>query len=75
MSLAGVLQARTRPRASRWGERAHLAEGSAGDCCFRGLARGLYSLKAGGKEWALLVNGDVEMDWQARLRLRETGRR
>lgn len=35
---------------------------AAGDCRFRGLSRGLYSLKAGEKEWAVLVNGDVEMD-------------
>ncbi len=27
-----------------------------------GGARGLYSLKAGGKEWAVLVNGDAAMD-------------
>jgi len=45
-----------------WRDGARLAKGSAGECCFRGLPRGLYSLKAGGKEWAVLVNGDVEMD-------------
>jgi hypothetical protein len=45
-----------------WRGEERLANGSAGECCFRGLARGLYSLKAGGKEWAVLVNGDVEMD-------------
>jgi hypothetical protein len=39
-----------------------LAEGGTDDCCFRRLVRGLYSLKAGGEEWAVLVNGDVEMD-------------
>jgi hypothetical protein len=33
-----------------------------GSCCFFGLVRRQYSLKAGGKEWAVLVNGDVEMD-------------
>jgi hypothetical protein len=27
-----------------------------------GLSRGLYSLKAGVKEWAVLVNGDAAMD-------------
>jgi 2,3-bisphosphoglycerate-independent phosphoglycerate mutase len=47
---------------SLWRDGAMLAEGSAGDCCFRGLARGQYSLKAGGMEWAVLVNGDVAMD-------------
>ena len=35
---------------------------AAGDYRFRGLPRGLYSLKAGGKEWAVLVNGDAAMD-------------
>jgi arylsulfatase A-like enzyme len=45
-----------------WRDGAMLAEGSADDCCFRGLARGMYSLKADGKEWAVLVNGDVAMD-------------
>jgi hypothetical protein len=39
-----------------------LANGSAGECRFRGLPRGQYSLKAGGKEWAVLVNGDAAMD-------------
>jgi hypothetical protein len=29
---------------------------------FGGLARGLYSLKANGKEWAALLNRDVAMD-------------
>ncbi|MDD4447644.1 MAG: alkaline phosphatase family protein [Methanothrix sp.] len=47
---------------SLWHGEERLAEGIAGDCCFRGLARGLYSLRAGGKEWAVLVNGDVTMD-------------
>jgi len=36
-----------------WRGRAHLANAAAtGDCCFRGLPRGLQSLKAVGKEWA-----------------------
>ena len=35
---------------------------AAGECRFRGLPRGQYSLKAGGKEWAVLVNGDAAMD-------------
>ena len=35
---------------------------AAGEYRFRGLPRGLYSLKAGGKEWAVLVNGDAAMD-------------
>jgi 2,3-bisphosphoglycerate-independent phosphoglycerate mutase len=39
-----------------------LANGSAGECRFRGLPRGQYSLKAGGSEWAVLVNGDAAMD-------------
>ena len=33
-----------------------------GECRFRGLPRGLYSLKAGGREWTVLVNGDAAMD-------------
>lgn len=46
-----------------WGDGAWLANAAAtGECRFRGLPRGLYSLKAGGREWAVLVNGDVEMD-------------
>ena len=45
-----------------WQGEERLANGTAGDYCFRGLPRGLYSLKAGGKEWAVLVNGDVAMD-------------
>ena len=32
------------------------------ECRFRGLPRGQYSLKAGGKEWEVLVNGDAAMD-------------
>jgi hypothetical protein len=46
-----------------WRDGAHLADATgAGECCFRGLPRGQDSLQAGGKEWAVLVNGDVEMD-------------
>ena len=45
-----------------WRDGVCLANGSAGDCRFLGLSRGLYSLRAGGKEWAVLVNGDVAMD-------------
>ncbi len=46
-----------------WRDGAHLADAAAaGDCCFRGLERGQYSLMAGGREWAVLVNGDVAMD-------------
>ena len=45
-----------------WRNGSWLANGSAGECRFRGLSRGLYSLKAGGKEWAVVVNGDVAMD-------------
>ncbi|MEI8002885.1 MAG: alkaline phosphatase family protein, partial [Methanothrix sp.] len=35
---------------------------AAGDNCFRGLPRGLYSLKADGNEWSVVVNGDAKMD-------------
>jgi len=46
-----------------WRDGAHLAgAAAAGDCCFRGLPRGQYILKAEGKEWAVLVNGDKAMD-------------
>ena len=47
---------------SLWRDGTWLANGSAGECRFRGLSRGLYSLKAGGKEWTVLVNGDATMD-------------
>jgi hypothetical protein len=45
-----------------WRDGLWLANGSAGECRFRGLPRGQYSLKAGGKEWAVVVNGDAAMD-------------
>jgi len=45
-----------------WRGGAWLANGSAGECRFRGLPRGLYSLKAGGKEWTVMVNGDAAID-------------
>ena len=35
---------------------------SGGDYSFRGLVRGIYTLKAGGKSWDVLVNGDQTMD-------------
>lgn len=35
---------------------------AAGDNCFRGLSRGQYSLKANGREWPVVVNGDAKMD-------------
>jgi arylsulfatase A-like enzyme len=35
---------------------------SVGDYSFRGLERGIYTLKAGGKSWQVLVNGDQTMD-------------
>jgi hypothetical protein len=47
---------------SLWRDGVHLAKAAAGECCFRGLTRGLYSLSAGGRERAVLVNGDVAMD-------------
>jgi hypothetical protein len=46
-----------------WRGEERLANGSAGgDYSFRGLERGQYTLKAGGREWGVLVNGDVAMD-------------
>ena len=45
-----------------WQGEERLANGSAGECRFRGLPRGQYSLKAGGKVWEVLVNGDAAMD-------------
>jgi len=45
-----------------WRDGARLADAAGSECRFRGLSRGLYSLKAGGKEWTVLVNGDVAMD-------------
>ena len=35
---------------------------SGGDYSFRGLERGIYTLKAGGKSWEVLVKGDQTMD-------------
>jgi len=45
-----------------WRDGAWLANSSAGECRFRGLPRGQYSLKAGGKVWVVAVNGDAAMD-------------
>ena len=45
-----------------WRDGVWLANGSAGECRFRGLPRGQYSLKAGEQEWGVLVNGDAAMD-------------
>jgi 2,3-bisphosphoglycerate-independent phosphoglycerate mutase len=46
-----------------WRGEERLANGSAGgEYSFRGLPRGLYTLKASGKEWEVLVNGDAAMD-------------
>ena len=45
-----------------WRGEERLANGTAGESRFRGLPRGQYSLKAAGKEWEVLVNGDVAMD-------------
>jgi len=44
----------------RGGERLAVCPG--GDCSFQGLSRGLYSLKAGGMERQVAVNGDVALD-------------
>ncbi len=45
-----------------WRGEERLADGSAGECCFWGLPRGQYSLKAEGREWQVTVNGDTAMD-------------
>ena len=45
-----------------WRGEERLANGSAGECCFWGLPRGQYSLKAEGREWQVTVNGDTAMD-------------
>ncbi len=45
-----------------WRDGARLADAAGSECRFRGLSRGLYSLRANGKEWAVLVNGDAAMD-------------
>ena len=64
MSSAGVLRVTGAPAGlERWQGEERLANGTAGgEYSFRGLPRGLYTLKAGGKEWEVLANGDVEMD-------------
>ncbi len=33
-----------------------------GECIFQALPRGLYSLKAGGQKWDVVMNGDVALD-------------
>jgi hypothetical protein len=45
-----------------WQGEKKLAAGSAGQCIFWGLSRGIYVLRAGEKEWPVTVNGDVTMD-------------
>jgi hypothetical protein len=35
---------------------------TSGDYCLRGLSRGQYTLKEGGREWGVLVNGDAALD-------------
>lgn len=46
-----------------WHGEALLANGtSGGDDNFRGLPRGLYTLKAGGKSWQVLMNWDKTVD-------------
>jgi hypothetical protein len=58
-----------------WHHGARLANGSAGECCFLGLPRGLYTLRAGGKEWQVIVNGDVEMDLSEKTALPATAKK
>jgi|GEM_PF-3887429 len=55
---------RTRPRAWSCGRERNgwPTPLAAGDYRFQGLLHGLYSLKAGGKKWAVTVNGDAAMD-------------
>jgi len=51
-----------------------LANGTTGgEYRFRGLPRGLYSLKAGGREWQVLVNGDATMDLAGKAELMDIG--
>ncbi len=45
-----------------WRGDERLANGTTGDNCFRGLPRGQYSLKANGRKWTVVVNGDAKMD-------------
>jgi len=35
---------------------------ASGEYCFRGLSRGVYTLKAGEIAWQVLVNGDAALD-------------
>lgn len=44
------------------GEERLASAAAAGECRFRGLPRGQYSIKADVKEWEVVVNGDVAMD-------------
>ena len=45
-----------------WQGEERLADGSAGECCFWGLPRGQYSIKAEWRVWQVTVNGDTAMD-------------
>ncbi len=46
-----------------WQGDERLVNGSAsGECNFRGLPRGLYTIKAGGKSWDVVVYGDTTLD-------------
>jgi hypothetical protein len=64
MNSAGVLRVTGAPAGLElWRGKERLANGTAGgEYSFRGLPRGQYSLKADGKEWGVLMNGDVAMD-------------
>jgi hypothetical protein len=45
-----------------WRGDERLANAASGENCFRGLPRGQYTLKASGKVWSVVVNGDAEMN-------------
>ncbi len=58
-----------------WQGEEMLAEGSSGKCSFWGLSRGVYSLRAGKKEWPVTVNGDMLLDLGSKAWLGEGWKR
>ena len=58
-----------------WQGEEMLAEGSSGKCAFWGLSRGVYSLRAGEREWPVTVNGDMVLDLGSKAGLDDKWRR
>ena len=58
-----------------WQGEEQMAEGATGNCVFWGLSRGVYTLKAGEKEWPVTVSGDVAVDLAGKAGLAEGWKR